>query len=115
MSARQFDRLSNPPGPVHVAKAAGRFLEVGFKLVDGIAELPVARGLHLYKCLQKTIAAFFDEARKYLALEFIRSRLIAQQEPRIQKRGVRLHVRLVEFLKVRALPDLVAYFEVEIP
>src|SRR5262245_19077429 len=115
MSTRRLNRLSNPSGPMHVTQAARCFLEVRLELVNGIAVLPIANRLHPNECLQKPIATLLYQTGKDLAFKFVSSRTIAQEEARIQKRRVRLHVRFVKLLEVRALPDLMAHLEVEVP
>src|SRR6476646_9293568 len=100
---------------MHIAQAAWRFLEVRLELINGIAELAIARCLHRDERLQKPVAIFFDEYGEDFAFKFFSSRAIAQEKTGVQKRCVRLHVRLIELFEVRALPDLMPHLEVKIP
>ena len=104
----------NPARPVHVTQSAGSFFEIGLELIDRVAELLVASGLHLDERLQKSAAILLDQPGRSQS----RIRPQSRDRPResaIEKGGVRLHLRFIEFLEVIARADLVSDFELQIP
>src|SRR2546423_2026794 len=48
-------------------------------------------------------------------LEYRRNTGITEQEPAVEKRRVRLHVRFIKFLEIVRVADLLAVFELQIP
>src|SRR5438034_617299 len=70
---------------------------------------------HFHQRPQEAIAIASDHSTKNFVLEFLCNGGIAHQESAIEKRGIRLHVRFIEFLEVVRMPDLMPDLELQIP
>ena len=61
------------------------------------------------------VAVVSNHLAENLVLEYLRDIGITEQEPAIEKRCIRLHVRFIKFLEVVGMADLMADFELQIP
>src|SRR5262249_9764450 len=63
MPVARFQRLAPPAAPVHITQTAWRFLDVGLKLINRVAELFVPNRLHLREQFEESISILLNETR----------------------------------------------------
>src|SRR5262245_19855500 len=79
MAVARLETLAHPARPMYVAEPAGSFFDVGFQLINRVAELFISSQLHIGQPLQKPVAVFLNETRHQLEFEFQGGRRIAQK------------------------------------
>jgi hypothetical protein len=82
---------------------------------DRIAELRVARRLHADERLQKLGAIPANHVLQDFLFKLPGNYRIPDEVPAIEKRRVRLHVRLIESLEVIGVANLMTDFELQSP
>ena len=65
-----FQRLSNPPGPMHIAQGAGRLLQIGFELINCVAKQLVPGRLHFREQFDEAVPILLNQSRHNLSFEF---------------------------------------------
>src|SRR6185295_10722345 len=112
---RTVERLANPIRPMEVAHAAGRIFQIRLELKYRVAETLVSTALRAEQPFQKRIAMTSQESRQHFLLELGAGGFIAGEKAIVEKRGIRLDVRRIKRLEVRADADLMPDAERQIP